>query len=93
MNTALADGHDRFAIGDMVEVKITCAEGNPRTPHYLRGRVATIVRRYGVVDNPLDHHLPYPPLYTLEFHLSDRERVLADLHEDWLEPAALRTGR
>ena len=51
-----------------------------------------VVAAYGIIDNPLDHHLPYEPLYTLRFDgrelLGDhaRHEVVAELHEEWLEP-------
>lgn len=84
---------DRFRIGDRVRVERDVRDGNPRTPHYLRGRVGTVVRRHGVVHNPLDHPAPYPPLYSVVFPVADvdvpdaRNEVLADLHEEWLQPA------
>jgi len=81
----------RFAVGDRVRVLTDVPRGNPRTPRYLRGRTGTVVLRHGVVENPLDHHEPYPPLYSVVFPLPDRrdphDEVLADLHEEWLEPA------
>lgn len=65
--------------------------GNPRTPRYLRGWSGTVVACHGVVDNPLDHRTPYPPLYSVVFSLADGrgqpDQVLADLHEEWLERA------
>jgi nitrile hydratase subunit beta len=80
----------RFREGDRVRVLTDVPEGNPRTPRYLRGRTGTVVRRHGVVVNPLDHHDPYPPLYSVVFVLTDDrgapDEVLADLHEEWLTP-------
>jgi hypothetical protein len=79
---------DRFGVGDRVRVRADVPGGNPRTPHYLRGRIGTVVRTHGVVDNPLDHRDPYPPLYTVLFPLAGGpDETLADLHEEWLEPA------
>ncbi len=80
---------DRFHIGDHVSVLLERPDGNPRTPDYLRGKVGRVTRTYGVIDNPLDHRDPYPPLYTVEFDLgqASRSQISADLHEDWLEPA------
>jgi hypothetical protein len=48
-----------------------------------------VVAVHGVVDNPLDHRTPYPPLYTVVFDLESRQadQVCVDLHEDWLEDA------
>jgi Nitrile hydratase beta subunit len=78
----------RFREGDRVRVLTEVTGGNPRTPRYLRGRTGTVVRRHGVVDNPLDHHDPYPPLYSVVFPVLGQEpdEVLAELHEEWLEP-------
>jgi hypothetical protein len=79
-----------FRVGDRVRVRRSAPGGNPRTPHYLRGWTGTVVRCHGVVDNPLDHHRAYPPLYSVVFPLpeaSSRDEVLADLHEEWLEAA------
>lgn len=75
-----------FAPGDRVRVRADVPGGNPRTPVYLRGRIGTVVRCHGVVDNPLDHRETYPPLYSLLFGLSDGDELLADVHEEWLEP-------
>jgi hypothetical protein len=75
-----------------VRVLDTVRGGNPRTPRYLRGWIGTVVRSHGIVDNPLDHHDPYPPLYSVVFRLpaggrGHRDEVLADLHDEWLTPA------
>jgi hypothetical protein len=81
----------QFRVGDRVRVRSDVAHGNPRTPAYLRGRIGTVVLRHGVVDNPLDHHDPYPPLYSIVFPLPDgrnpHDEVLADVHEEWLTDA------
>jgi len=79
----------RFREGDRVRVLSEVRNGNPRTPPYLLGRTGTVVLRHGVVVNPLDHRDPYPPLYSVLFELPGQEpdEVLADLHEEWLEPA------
>ena len=73
-----------FVVGDRVRVLTDVPGGNPRTPHYLRGRTGTVVRAHGVVENPLDHHDPYPPLYTVVFPLPGGDETAADLHEEWL---------
>jgi nitrile hydratase subunit beta len=79
----------RFPVGGSVRVLHSNAEGNPRTPRYVRGRTGSVVAFHGVIDNPLDHRMPYPPLYTVVFDLeSDRrnpDEVCVELHEDWLE--------
>jgi hypothetical protein len=74
-----------------VRVRTEAPGGNPRTPRYLRGWIGIVVRRHGVVENPLDHREAYPPLYSVVFALADgrhpHDEVLADIHEEWLEPA------
>ena len=75
-----------------MRVRHAVPDGNPRTPRYLQGRTGTVVRCHGVVENPLDHHQLYPPLYSVLFTVTDagpgpRDEVLADIHEEWLAPA------
>lgn len=83
----------RYALGDRVRVRTHVEGGNPRTPGYARGRTGTITARHGVIENPFDHHGTYPPLYTIAFRVedltgrTDHDLVMADLHEEWLEPA------
>jgi hypothetical protein len=62
--------------------------GNPRTPRYVRERTGTVLHRHGAIDNPLDHHQSYPPLYSVVFELLDGtgDEVVADIHEEWLTP-------
>ena len=80
-------------MGDRVRVRSDVDGGNPRTPSYAKGRIGTVTAFHGVVVNPLDHHQPYPPLYTIVFRVADLsgnttpDLVTADLHEEWLEPA------
>lgn len=81
----------RFGVGDLVQVRHDVPGGNPRTPRYLRGWTGVVVASYGVVANPLDHRMPYPPLYSVVFALPEsgdsHDEILADLHEDWLVDA------
>lgn len=90
----MTQDEERFAPGDRVWVRHECEGGNPRTPHYLRGRVGVVTEGHGVIVNPLDHHSPYPPLYSVAFRVEDlagpqgRDLVIADLHDEWLEPAS-----
>ena len=83
----------RFPVGAPVRVLQTNPEGNPRTPHYVRGRTGSVVTVHGVIDNPLDHRKPYPSLYTVVFDLESLsgrpspDQVCVELHEDWLEAA------
>lgn len=80
----------RFATGDRVRVLTDAVGGNPRTPSYLRGRVGTVVACHGVVVNPLDHRDAYPPMCSVRFVLQEsaagRDEVVAEVHEEWLEP-------
>lgn len=84
-----------FAIGDPVFVRTSprFPTNNPRTPAYAKGKPARIVAVHGRVANPLDHHAPYEPLYTVIFDGRDvftdaaDHQVVADIHEEWLEPA------
>jgi len=82
----------RFHRGDRVRVLTHANCGNPRTPAYAKGCTGVVTAFHGVIDNPLDHHHPYPPLYTIAFQVSDLsgrdspDVVMADLHEEWLEP-------
>lgn len=84
---------DRFAPGDRVHVLVDRPDGNPRTPGYVRGRTGVVTQCHGVIVNPLDHHFPYPPLYSIAFRVVDLggasgpDLVVADIHDEWLEPA------
>jgi nitrile hydratase subunit beta len=88
-----ADARHRFGVGDRVRVAEHAPGGNPRTPGYARGRTGVVAALHGVIDNPLDHRGRYPPLCTVVFTITEltgrqsRDRVAADLHEEWLEPA------
>jgi nitrile hydratase len=82
----------RYSVGDLVRVRDDRPDGTPRTPAHVRGKAGTVVAVHGQIPNPLDHRDSYPPLYTVRFELQEltgrptRDRVTADLHEDWLEP-------
>lgn len=83
----------RFTEGDRVRIRTQVEGGNPRTPAYAKGRTGVITASHGIIENPLDHHRAYPPLYTIAFRIEDltgtavSDLVMADLHEEWLEPA------
>lgn len=79
-------------MGDRVRVRSHVEDGNPRTPAYTKDRAGMVTAVHGVIDNPLDHHHPYPPLYTIVFRVADlsgkasADLVTADIHEEWLQP-------
>lgn len=83
---------ERFVPGDRVRVLPERPEGNPRTPAYVRGKPGVVLESHGVIINPLDHHHPYPPLYSVAFRVEDLsgpagpDLVIADIHDEWLAP-------
>jgi hypothetical protein len=83
----------RFRAGEQVRVRIDSPGGNPRTPDYLKGKVGVIAALQGVIENPFDHRDTYPYLYTVAFAVTElfggasTDKVFADVHEEWLEPA------
>jgi len=83
----------RYSLGDRVRVKVSSSGPNPRTPHYVRGKTGVIVALHGPTKAPHDHRGTYPFLYTIAFSISEltrtaaKDRVLLDLHEEWLDPA------
>jgi len=83
----------RFCVGDRVVVKQENPSGNPRTPHYVRGKTGVVTVVHGVINNPVDHRGLYPPLYTVVFALKEvfgreaNESLWVDVHEEWLEVA------
>jgi hypothetical protein len=84
-----------FNVGDRVVVRMSprFPTNNPRTPTYAKGRQARVIATYGRVDNPLDHHAAYEPLYTVQFDGCEvfgsqaGHVIIAELHEEWLELA------
>jgi hypothetical protein len=83
----------QFGVGSRVKVRTENREGNPRTPEYIRGKTGVVAVVHGVIYNPIDHRDSYPPLYTVAFAVQDvfgggsGDKLLVDLHDDWLEPA------
>jgi hypothetical protein len=85
----------RFRAGDRVKVRSgpTHATDNPRTPAYTVGATGTVIGVHGVVINPMDHHLAYPPMYSVRFEAremfgtSATHAIIAEVHEEWLDPA------
>ena len=68
-----------------------------RTPHYVRGRPGTVVRRLGTFPNPEDiafaRPAPLRALYHVAFVPSDLwpdgggDELLVEIYEHWLEAA------
>lgn len=88
-------GVGRFTLGDRVRVRAApmAPTDNPRTPDYVVGKVGEVRAVHGVIDNPLDHHRPYPPMYSIVFDgavlfgAGARHAVVAEVHDEWLDPA------
>jgi nitrile hydratase len=84
---------NRYAEGERVRVRMSSDGPNPRTPHYVRGKVGTIVALHGFTEAFHDHRGVYPYLYTIAFDVAEitgkasKDRVTLDLHEEWLDPA------
>ncbi len=80
----------KFKVGDAVMVACENATGNPRTPHYIRGKRGIVGAVHGVLENLRDHRGIHNPLYTVKFDLSevsschDPDSVWVDVHEEWL---------
>jgi nitrile hydratase len=84
----------RFRVGDPVHVEREKPAGNPRTPHYIRGKSGVVSMLHGSIVNPIDHHGVYPPLCSVLFRVRDvfggssDDTLSIDLHEDWLKPVS-----
>jgi nitrile hydratase len=90
----------RFAKGDRVRARNLNPAGHTRLPRYVRGKRGVIARDWGVFVFPDTnaHHAGTKPqhCYSVQFEARElwgksaqsRERVLVDLWEDYLEPAA-----
>jgi nitrile hydratase len=93
MGAEMAELANRYETGQKVRVRMNSSGPNPRTPLYLRGKVGTIETLHGATYAPHDHRGVYPYLYTVSFEVSEltgkpsKDRVKADLHEEWLDPA------
>ena len=97
----------RFQTGDAVRVRVDSPAGHFRTPAYVQGRTGRVAALCGVFRNPesLGHGgsgLPARPLYRVEFSQGDlwddyagsgSDKLLVDIYEHWLEPAAGQGGR
>ena len=86
----MSDTISRFKIGDAVMVAAENATGNPRTPHYIRGKRGVVGLVHGILENVRDHRGIHKPLYTVRFDLSavsschDQDSIWVDVHEEWL---------
>jgi Nitrile hydratase beta subunit, C-terminal len=82
--------NSKYKIGDAVMVAAENPTGNPRTPHYIRGKRGVIGAVHGLLENVRDHRGIHKPLYTVRFDLSevstcyDQDSVWVDVHEEWL---------
>jgi nitrile hydratase len=90
-----------FKPGDLVKVKFEDRPGHLRTPWYIRGKTGRIERVYGDFLNPEllafgRDGLPKKVLYQVVFEhrnvfgesTSTKDKVLVDIYDHWLEPAA-----
>jgi nitrile hydratase len=91
----------RFRPGDRVKVLKEDRPGHIRTPYYIRGKTGWIERVYGEFLNPESlafggDGLPKRTLYLVAFNQADvwdrcegaKDKVLVDIYEHWLQPAA-----
>jgi nitrile hydratase len=91
----------KFKPGDRVQVKFEDRPGHIRTPWYIRGKTGWIERVHGDFLNPESlaygrDGLPRKTLYLVGFNQSDvwenlpgsKDKVLVDIYEHWLDPAA-----
>ena len=91
----------RFKPGDRVHVRFEDRPGHLRTPWYIRGKTGWIERVYGDFLNPESlafggDGLPKRTLYLVAFEqkqvweksAGSKDKVLVDIYEHWLDPAA-----
>ena len=90
MSRTMETIESKYKIGDAVVVAAENTTGNPRTPHYIRGKRGVIGLVHGVLENVRDHRGIHKPLYTVRFDLSEvstcyeRDSIWVDVHEEWL---------
>ena len=90
MRRTMESTNSKYKIGDAVMVAAENPTGNPRTPHYIRGKRGVIGAVHGLLENVRDHRGIHKPLYTVRFDLSelsicrDRDSIWVDVHEEWL---------
>jgi Nitrile hydratase beta subunit, C-terminal len=86
----MESANSKYKIGDAVMVAAENPTGNPRTPHYIRGKRGVIGAVHGLLENVRDHRGIHKPLYTVRFDLSevstchDQDSIWVDVHEEWL---------
>jgi hypothetical protein len=86
----MESARSKFNVGDAVVVALDKANGNPRTPKYIRGKRGIIGMVHGLLENVRDHRGIHAPLYTVRFDLSevspcpDADSIWVDVHEEWL---------
>lgn len=89
----MSQTNSKYKIGDAVMVAEENPSGNPRTPHYIRGKRGVIGAIHGVLENIRDHRGVHNPLYTVKFDLSELsnchepDSIWVDVHEEWLSEA------
>jgi nitrile hydratase subunit beta len=92
----------RFEQGESVQVKADDPPKHHRTPWYVKGKKGWIEAIYEPWPNPEEMAYgitdgPHVPLYRVEFDQrglwgdeyegSERDRLIVDIFEHWLEPA------
>ena len=92
----------RFRLGDRVLVRVGLPPHHIRTPAYIQGKTGRLKTLCGVFRNPESLAygglgLPKQPLYRVEFEQTEVwesyrgpaiDKVLIDIYQHWLEPAA-----
>jgi nitrile hydratase len=98
--TAKARLRAGFKVGDLVKVRSIHPSGHTRSPRYVRGKTGVVRRVHGIYVFPdTNAHRAGEKrqhVYLVEFSArelwsrNDRERLMIDLWEDYLEPADRR---
>jgi ribosomal protein L21E len=84
--------NSEFHVGRKIRIKAESPNGTHRTPEYIKGKTGVIEKAHGVVFGyEIDHREDWGPLYTVVFetmeiaNVSGKDKILVDVHEDWLE--------
>lgn len=97
----MSAGRPRFAPGARVRIAERTPGGHHRTPWYLKGKEATVIRHCGAFGEPEGLSLggdgePIQALYRVRLEQRDLwpdyrggagDRLEAEIFEHWLEPA------